>query len=83
MSSPHRVAIVGMGKRGTNHFDHFQDHPSFRVVGVCDRNRRKLARYDDDFVTTTTAKELLCSTEPDVFCLCTPPKHGWIRSSTR
>ncbi len=73
MNQQYTVVIVGMGKRGANHFKHFQKHPSFHVVGVCDRNPQKIANYHTETLGSVKLDELLQRTSPDVVCVCTSP----------
>jgi predicted dehydrogenase len=72
----HRVLVVGLGKRGKSHAIHFQAHPSFQVVGLCDIDAGRLAEAASmvgNPPTGTDAAAMAGELKPDVFCFCTLP----------
>ena len=72
----YRVAIAGLGKRGTHHADAFAENPRFELVGLCDINQERLdsaaAQYGVSCASTDAA-QMLSESRPDVFCFCTLP----------
>ena len=72
----YKVAIAGLGKRGTHHADAFAANPRFEIVGLCDINQERLASAADQYgvsCTNTDAAQMLADSQPDVFCFCTLP----------
>ncbi len=72
----YKVAIAGLGKRGTHHADAFAANPRFELVGLCDINQERLASAADQYgvsCTNTDAAQMLSDSQPDVFCFCTLP----------
>jgi predicted dehydrogenase len=72
----YKVAIAGLGKRGTHHADAFVENPRFDLVGLCDINQERLASAADQYgvsCTNTDAAQMLSDSQPDVFCFCTLP----------
>jgi predicted dehydrogenase len=74
--APHRVVVVGMGKRGMHHAAAFAANERFELVGICDIDQKRL----DDAAgklggpkTGTDAAALAKALKPDVFCFCTLP----------
>jgi predicted dehydrogenase len=74
--SQYSVLVVGMGKRGMHHATSFNANPSFKVVGICDIDQKRL----DDAAPKlgnpekgTDAAALAKDLKPDVFCFCTMP----------
>jgi predicted dehydrogenase len=75
MSPKFKVVIIGFGKRGTNHFKHFEKNGGFEVVGVCNRHADKLNHNLLKRVKTDTkAERLMSQVDCDVLCICTPPQ---------
>ena len=76
MSQIYTVAIAGLGKRGKMHADVFHRNPRFKVVGLTDVDKDRIA---DAAVLSGNpeafgdAAAMLAATKPDVFCFCTPP----------
>lgn len=73
---PYTVVVVGLGKRGKNHAQHFAKNPRFQLAGICTRDRAKLeavAKELGDPPADTDAAKLLARVKPDLFCFCTPP----------
>lgn len=70
------VVVVGLGKRGKNHAQHFAKNPRFTLAGICTRDRAKLeaaAKELGNPPAETDPAKLLARVKPDVFCFCTPP----------
>lgn len=74
-SAPHKVVVVGLGKRGTHHTDAFRANPRFELVGVCDVDSARLQAATENYGVTgsTDAHGLASELRPDVFCFCTLP----------
>ena len=84
MSSPYRVVVAGVGKRGMHHALAFQANPRFQVVGICDVDAGRLdaaAAKLGGPAQATDALELAVALRPDLFCFCTPPnvRSGMVR----
>jgi predicted dehydrogenase len=76
MEARYRVMIVGMGKRGINHLEHFIRNPNFEVVAVCDKEPTHLREAVGILKTCEASLDALSLAEkmkPDVFCICTKP----------
>jgi predicted dehydrogenase len=76
MSGQYSVVVVGMGKRGKHHASAFQANPNFKVVGICDIDKARLAAAAAELgnpATSTDAAALTAALKPDVFCFCTMP----------
>ncbi len=76
MSTPYRVLVVGLGKRGLHHAAAFHANPRFTVAGICDIDATRLSaaaaklgqpQHDTD------AARLARAVRPDIFCFCTLP----------
>jgi predicted dehydrogenase len=73
---PYKVVVVGLGKRGKNHAQHFARNPRFVLAGLSTRDPAKLeaaARELGNPPTDTDPARLAKRVRPDVFCFCTPP----------
>ena len=72
------VMVIGLGKRGGHHVQHFNNHPDFEVTAVCDLNEEVMAgcikeHNLDGVAFGTDAKELAMKTKPDVLAFMTLP----------
>lgn len=69
-----KVAVVGSGKLGQRHLDHWIHMPGVEIVGVIARNRERLQKVADKYSTIafSSIQDLLNQTEVDVFDICTP-----------
>ena len=50
--SPIRIALVGLGSMGRNHFRTIQSDSRFSLVAVVDQNRESLQKYLTDQADT-------------------------------
>lgn len=74
MGQKYKVVVVGYGKRGQNHAEHFIRNDNFEIVGIYDRNPAKRKQIQSaGFATNRNLQKLLSQVKCDVFCLCTPP----------
>src|SRR5215831_12256888 len=74
--TPHRVVIVGVGKRGVHHGTAFHANPRFKVVGICDIDKARLEATAPKIGNPkigTDAAALAKELKPDLFCFCTLP----------
>lgn len=70
------VAVLGAGKRGKMHARLFSQNPRFKLVGLCDLDRDRLAAAAPECGSPALyedAGRMLAETRPDIFCFCTPP----------
>jgi predicted dehydrogenase len=77
-STPYRVVLVGMGKRGMHHAAAFKKNPRFEVVGIAGRDRGRLEKAAAELglapsTVSTDPAALARAARPDLFCFCTPP----------
>jgi predicted dehydrogenase len=76
MSQIYTVAIAGLGKRGKVHADIFHKNPRFKVVGLTDVDKDRMADAAElagNPELFNDAESMLKATKPDIFCFCTPP----------
>lgn len=76
MTTPYRVVVVGMGKRGLHHATAFAGNPRFQLVGIASRDAQRLAAAASklgNVRASADARALALELTPDVFCFCTPP----------
>jgi len=74
--APHRVVVVGLGKRGMHHAQAFARNPRFELVGLCDIDQTRVdaaAAKLGGPRTGTDAAVLAREAKPDLFCFCTLP----------
>ena len=72
----YKVIVVGMGKRGMHHASAFHANPRFKVVGICDIDKKRLEAAASKLGNpqiSTDARALAASVKPDIFCFCTLP----------
>jgi len=72
-----RVAIVGCGKIADSHASQIQRIKDCEIVGVCDREPLMAEQLCDRFPVKqrfTELTELLCTAQPDVVHITTPPE---------
>src|ERR1051326_4602255 len=74
--NPHKVVIIGMGKRGVHHATAFHANPKFKVAGICDIDQKRLedaaprlGNPEKSLDAAVLAKRL----KPDLFCFCKLP----------
>ena len=72
------VMVIGLGKRGGHHVQHFNAHPDFEVTAVCDLNEEVMANLIKEqgiegVEYGTDAKELAMKVKPDVLAFMTLP----------
>jgi predicted dehydrogenase len=76
MARPHKVVVVGTGKRGLHHANAFKKNPRFQLVGLSDVVPGQLAKAAAELGVSETSSDpaALCrKVQPDLFCFCTPP----------
>ena len=76
MAQPYKVMIVGMGKRGMHHAEHFLANNQFKIVGICDIREDILvepAKKLGNPAIGTDARKMAMELKPDLFCFCTLP----------
>jgi predicted dehydrogenase len=76
MTTPYRVLVVGMGKRGMHHATWFHANDRFQLVGICDIDRSRLEAAAPRLghpAIGTDAAEMVQALRPDVFCFATLP----------
>src|SRR5687768_11022838 len=74
---PHKVVVVGLGKRGRHHAAAFRANPRFELAGIASRDLAALAKAAAELGNprTSTDPDALCrDVRPDIFCFCTPPQ---------
>lgn len=70
------VAVLGAGKRGKMHAKLFSRNPRFKLVGLCDLDKERLAAAAPECGNPALYEDvnkMLSETKPDIFCFCTPP----------
>ncbi len=72
----HKVAVIGMGKRGMHHAAAFKANERFELAAICEPDQPRLAKAKGELgnppafaSVASMAKEV----RPDLFCFCTPP----------
>ncbi len=74
----YKVMVIGLGKRGGHHVQHFQAHPDFEVTAVCDLNEELMDSVKKEFgienaISGTDAKAVAMEAKPDVLAFMTLP----------
>ncbi len=72
------VMVIGLGKRGGHHVQHFNAHPDFEVVAVCDLNTEVMGNLIKEQKIEgvkfgTDARALALEVKPDVLAFMTLP----------
>ncbi|MGM0442585.1 MAG: Gfo/Idh/MocA family protein [Fibrobacterota bacterium] len=73
------VMVIGLGKRGGHHVQHFNAHPDFEVTAICDINEEQMNKVaeeqnlGDSVVKGTDAKAVAMEAKPDVLAFMTLP----------
>jgi predicted dehydrogenase len=75
---PVRIAVVGLGQIAELMFPPYLDHPEVEIVAVCDRDERRLARWEPELpgATPTTDLDELLRADADIVDVLVPtPAH--------
>ncbi|MDE2717796.1 MAG: Gfo/Idh/MocA family oxidoreductase, partial [Chloroflexota bacterium] len=68
-ASKHKVAMIGVGRMGTNHARGYELHPRCELVAAADPDRRNLDRFRERFGVTSlyeSYKDMLANEEIDI-----------------
>ena len=70
-----RVAVIGLGNKGSQHVKVFRKMPGVRVAALCDVDPKRLAKHTatfDEVFSTTDPRRVLDRTDVDAVVIATP-----------